>query len=805
MKENKIFIVIILVLCSLTVSAQNSSIIGLVKDTNGKLLNSVTVALRNPSDSILIAGAVTDDSGNFTLDRINKGEYKIMISHIGFKTYSNIISVNKSQVLLGDIFLEKDSSIKIDSVIVNRKKPLLTRSLDKLILNVEGSIYEKGENGLRLFNVIPGVRVDGNNIVFRGSEAVTVYIDNRRILLPADQLNTYLSNIPSETIKSYELKVVPGSEIDAQSAGVVINIVLKNEYKYGLSGNVRGGYWFNDNHNANGSTLLNYRVNKLTLQAGLSYRNSPAFYKETYVQNFKKTGVNNNQSLSWEEKLNTIGFNFGADYKISENQTLGLNYNLFKNPGDFSNVTDTKSDFYTISNTSLDSSTISRKNTDYKYKSELANVFYRIKLDSLGGRLDLGYSFVRYNQDEPSAIESKFLNNEMKEFRKRDSLYTHNNGQSKAQVVNIDLEKRLSKNSLLTAGSKYTWSNTDYLMDYRIGLSEESPKDELRSDGFIYNEKILAFYGALNQSLKDWKIKLGLRAERTEYDGHSLVTEHSIARNRWDLFPSLFVSRQIGKVNSITLSYSRRINRPGFRQLNPFTFYTGQNLIQEGNPNLLPYFSHNAQLEYVLKNRYSFTFGYQKTSDGIATKISNQGDIIISRSENISNNSNVFLTSYVPIKLTNWWDFNINVTLRNTNIDVYSDPEIHRSKFSQSLWAVNRISLPNKYYLEVGGFYNRNNFSGIYDEIAVGKIDVAVQKSFFKDKLNARVELMDPFFLHKTGFIIDNEQLYRKSIRNRIDYARSAGIFLTYNFSSGKKQTNRENVDIGGNETRGRL
>lgn len=387
----------------------------------------------------------------------------------------------------------------------------------------------------------------------------------------------------------------------------------------------------------------------------------------------------------------------------------------------------------------------------------------------------------------------------------RDSLSTNNIGKSAIHVANIDLEKYFSKSLVMTAGGKYTASKTDYSIDYRHGLTGQSPLDTLQSNRFLYNEYILAFYGTLAQSFNHWQVKVGLRTEQTNYNGKSVTTGQTIGRNRWDLLPSAYVNRKIGETHSFTLSYARRINRPGFRQLNPFTGVRSLNFIEQGNPNLLPYFSNNVQLEYLLKNKYSLTVGYQNTEKGIASKVTNVGDVIITKEENISNNDNVFMALNIPLKLTKWWEFTTNATLRYTTIDVQTTPVVHRSKFSQDIWASSKFNFPGKYFIEVSGWYSRNNFSGIYDSYNVGSLNMTIKKSFFNDRLTSSIELQDPFHLWKWGQEYNTTEFTRKVVRTRLAFIRSAGVFLTYNFSSGKKQTNRENIDTGGNEARGRL
>lgn len=411
MSRSKTILFACFLLSATILQAQTKKVSGKIKQDNGTAVADVAVTLRTISDSTLVKGVVTDKQGSFVLENLDTGTYLLNVSHVSFKPCWQKVVIANMDVTLKDVLLAKIAATVLKEVMVKSQKPLFTRSIDKLTLNVEGTVYEKGENGLRLFNVIPGVQVTGRDIQFRGSEGVTVYVDNRRIILPGDQLFAYLSSIPSESIKSYELKAVPGAENDAQNGGVIINIVLKSEYKYGLSGNVNSGYWYNGDNNVKGSTLVNYRVGKLTMQGSFNYWRSPASYEDHITQEFKSTGVYSQQTEKYREDYHSVSYNVGIDYKLTDKQTIGANYNMFTNPGDISNTTTTDINFLANAHAnSIDSSLYTNSGSKFRYINQMANVFYRNKLDSLGSKLDVGYSYIYYDLNDPRFIETKFLN-----------------------------------------------------------------------------------------------------------------------------------------------------------------------------------------------------------------------------------------------------------------------------------------------------------------------------------------------------------------------------------------------------------
>jgi len=771
---------------------------GRVLNKNGDVLSGASLYILDDKEEIIYKQIVSDENGVFELPKEYKG-MPLLVTFIGY-TPQKIVA--KSTI--GDIKLDF-IPLDVDEITVTGQKALIKRTLDKLILNIDGTIYEKGENALVLLNALPSINVLGKDIIFRGAERVTIYIDNKKLMIPQEQLTAYLQGIPSESILSYQLKIVPGAENDAQNAGTIINILLKSEYKFGLTGNINSGYWNNGENNMNVGSFLNYRTGKTTFQGMFNYRNSPAFYEDHILQNFNVTDLQVEQQEKYLEKLNTYSVTFGLDHKINKNQTIGFNYNIFTNPRDFSNSTKTHTIFRNVQSSSIDSSSFGLKKDHYRYVSQMANVFYRHKIDTTGSVLDLGYSLVNYSYNNPTDLETTLFDANGKPLSGRDSIYTYNDGSSLAHVFNADLEKNFNNNWSASIGTKYISSKTDYIMEYRKGLDRNAPLDILRSDAFAYNENILAFYSTVNHKLNSWQFKLGLRTERTQYDGTSRLTGQEIAKVRWDLFPSAYINKKIAENHGLTLSYGRRIERPGFKQLNPFTYYTNINNIQEGNSFLRPYFSNNFQLEYLLKNKYSFTVGYQNTVNSIATTLTNINDVTIFRDENISDYNNIFLSIYVPIKITKWWDLNINSTLRNTTAEIRSTPYLHRSKFSQHIFVMNRFTLPNKLFIEISGFYNRNTFYDYFDSKNVGKMDISARKTFLGDKLTARLEVCDPFHFYKPGQRYTTDNFTRFVNRQKIDFARYIGLWVTYNFSAGKKATNREQIDIGGNDVRRRL
>ncbi len=804
MKKKATILLLISALLMLSqVKAQEIKLSGKVKG-NDSLIGGATVTLRSSHDSVLVKGTATNDSGIYELNNLDTGSYILNISYLGYLPYVKEIRITEnSKLVMDNVVLSKDKSNYLEAVKVVSHKPFITRSVDKMIINIEGSVYSSGENALRLFNVIPGVRVDPlSGIQFRESQGVTVYVDNRKIQLSGQQLLNYLRSIPSESIKSYEVQAVPGAAYDAQNAGTIINITLKNNYKYGLSGSIGSSYKYTRYNEFDENAAVNYRVGKLTLQVNYYWYRGRQFSDDNQVQQFRTSNLFNLQNNAWTSDVKFHSGKFGFDYRLDDNQTVGANYDY--SIIDFQSNNNALSAFTSNSvDKQSDSTTYTLNVGQNKWGNRLANIFYRNKLDSAGSKLDIGYSYIGYHNRVTNAIDNRYEDASKNELHSPDSLFIDNPLNIDIHAANIDLEKIFQKKLTLSAGGKYTYSKTNNAVAYQEGLTGTSSVYDLKSNQFLYNETIAALYGSVSKGWDKWSAKFGLRAENYKYTGNSVTTGEKIGRNRWDFFPSLFLQRKLNEKNTLTLSSGRRITRPDYRQLNPFVDVSNPYYIERGNPFLLPYFTNSIELEYLLKNKYSLTIGYQNTLKAINTVYKHEGAVIISTDENINNNRNVFLSLNIPVKITKWWELSSSLTARYTTIEIKEQPVRKISKLSQDVSVSNRINFLKGYFLEISGIYSRNSFIGIYDFEPQGRIDINIKKSFFKDKLTALLSLGDPFNLYKIGWNV-NEIVFTRQIRRRLA-TRYISVGLTYNFSSGKKQTDRENVEAAGSDARGRL
>lgn len=788
-------------LCS-TGRAQ-SDIRGHIRDEKGKDIPDATVVLRSLPDSALAKGAMTGEKGSFLLEKIGKGKYILRVSCVGMEEYSLNVSMDSADLRLDDIILYPQSK-GLQQVMVTARKPLITRQAGKTILNIESSVYNKGENSYRLFNIIPGVQADGSgNMQFRGQEQVTVYIDNRKVQLRGRQLMDYLRSIPSESIKSFEVSTVPGAEFEAANSGIVVNIMLKENYKYGLTGTVYSTYEQTRYAGFTNGYQLNYRVGKFKFENSYSIIAGKGFSDNTEDQTFKNQPLYFGQVERGKERVTLQRGKFGIDYALSRTQVIGGDYELTYWDGHTYGTAATV--VKKAADAPVDSSFTTQNNKTMRLTNQLANLFYRNKLDSLGSKLDLGYSYVGYNNKVTSGIYSEFFLADKTPSRSPLDITILNPLKIDIHTGYLDLRKVYHSGYELKLGGRIQHSQTDNHIFYYTGQPRPETLDSSGTSDFLYKENILGLYTSLARDWGKWSASVGLRAEHFDYTGASAISHDHIDNKRWNLFPSVFLQEKLDARNLLSFSYGRRINRPSYQLLNPFQDVEDPYFVNKGNPSLVPYFSNNYELSWILASRYTFTLSHQSIK-GIINNIYESAEgsnVIISTYGNVNDEKDYGLSVSFPVDITKWWQVSTYAYGGYTSIRRNDKGGLTREKLHTYLQLNNRFSLPGKYFVEVYGNWLYNSFYSIYDLGPQAIINLSVKKSFFNDRLTCTVGADDPFNIKRITINI-NETEFDRVLHNYLPI-RKLSVGLSYNIRKGKKKPAREYIDAGNQDAIERL
>jgi outer membrane receptor protein involved in Fe transport len=754
----------------------------------------VSVSLRSGKDSALIRATTTNTQGHYTLATVTPGIYLLVASGVGIVNQSKKISVGNGDVVV-DFSLQESINMMKD-VTISARRPLITRSIDKTVVHIESSVYKKGENGYALFNVIPGVVADNaGSVTFGGTRNVTVYVDDNRVRLQGEDLMRYLRSIPSEDIKSYEVKTVSGAEYEGSSTGVVINIVLKKEARYGLTGNVNSSFERHRYSNFSNGADLNYRVGQLGIKANYNYYTGKNFSDDSQHQFYKDAGIYTDQlNLYRDDHVHLHNFSAGLSYFLTGKQLFSVDYRLMElKVASEGNVINNMR--HSAGDTAIDSAfkTLNRKATDLD--NQQVDVLYRIKLDTAGSKLDVAYNYLGYHNALASDLINTFLDSNGQPIRDPQGISFTNPAKVRFSTFSADLLTISNKKTSFQIGSRYNTSETDNAIDYFDGFTPASVFNPQRSSSYVYTEKIFGVYGTFSHDFQKWSVKAGLRGENTNYSGssRSRTQEASmlfISDNRFDFFPSLFIQYKPGEKNQFSFAYSRKVTRPSYTLLNPIEDIADPYYVSRGNPDLLPFFSDNLELNYTRNSVHNFSLFYNRLRGIINTVYFSEGKVIVESYANANNEDKLGLSYSSVISLTKWWEITSYFSLTYDRIYLLDRrTAIRKVPFYGSL--TSRFQLPGGYHAEVNGFYITNNFYSIYDLKPQGRINFAFKKSYLSNKLTVTLNANDPFNLTRIGYTINEKDFYRDV--NRTLPTRSVSLGLSYSFSSGRRKG--ENID----------
>ena len=599
-----IFIVIIQVFFSIVVIAQskpNTIISGKVFDKSTREpLEYATISIINKQSGKTITGTVADVKGVFSISNIPFDTYQVNIEFIGYEktTLDNIVlSVEKRSVSIGTIFLSS-STHNLESVTVVGDKPVVENKIDKIVYNVSNDITSQGGAAIDVLKKVPQVTVDiDGNVELQGNSNIRFLINGKPSSVFGNSLSDALASIPASQIKSVEAITNPGAKYDSQGTGGIINIILYDNKMQGVNGNINLSA---GSRLENGSLNLNIRHNNFGVNAFFS-GNAALKSELPYSQNrfaqdtAAKTITNMVQTSRTDFVRNGFRSGIGFDWNITKNDIItgSLGYNHFGNSNqgltyqeqlttDYSS--DLLSDIFTLRNSNSRSSIGS---IDYSLN-------YKKKFKNEGQELDIVYD---QSNGKPYSnyIQSQSYEGQTVPFS--GSLST-NPGTDKEINLSIDYTHPVNKNILIETGAKMVdedISSIANVSDFDPSLNQYV-SDAFQSYHLNYKMKVYAGYLSTNFKLFNWlNVKAGARYEHTDVN---IDFPNTTVPAYGTFVPSVVLSHDFNKTQSLKLAYSKRIERPEYRELNPFINLSDPYNLSTGNPLLKPEIGNNLELGY---------------------------------------------------------------------------------------------------------------------------------------------------------------------------------------------------------------
>ena len=689
MHFNRILTVCFL-LFSLHASSQSSANISSSGEITGTILDSVsklpieysTISLFEEGNEKPLGGSITNTQGKFKLEVSKPGYFNILVESIGYISYTthHLLIDKNSFKNLGKILLVKKVT-SLQAVTITSSQKLIENKMDKMVFNAEKDLSSQGGVVTDILKKIPQVSVDvDGNVELAGSTSIRFLIDGKPSTAFGSNIADVLQSIPASQIKSIEVITNPGAKYDAEGLGGIINIILKHNSAKGINGSVS---LTAASRNENGSFNLSVRNGNLGVNAFVNGNvRIPATTPLT------STRISQDTSLNEQVILNQDGssrfYRYGAqsglsiDYTLQKknNFTFSVNDNLFGNSNNaLQDQNQTSFDNQGASLGTIFSS--SETQSGFSLHSINLSLDYKRTFDKEDRELDIGiHSSTDHNNF--NSVNTQF--NQPVDTAYYGTNNTNPGTEAETEIV-LDYTEPISKKVTLGVGGKMVFTDihsVSNVLSLQPGTGEYI-YDSTLSNYLRYRQQVYALYSELNFPVSNWfDAKVGLRYERTELNPFFSDIPQQVAEpgyNTW--VPSVFLIRKLNDNQSLKLSYSKRIERPDYRELNPFINTTDPYNITTGNPYLQPEIGHRFELgwNYDLNSGGSFMISafYRLNQNDIQPYVVYYaslpvGDTVyknvaVSTSQNIGTEKNLGVNLFSDLHLNTKFNIRTNIFL----------------------------------------------------------------------------------------------------------------------------------------------
>jgi outer membrane receptor protein involved in Fe transport len=808
---------------------QEQRIFGKVTDSrSGQGLAAATVQLfklmPEGRDS-LISSQFTRSNGDFNFTQFPKADsIQIRISGVGYQGWSRTIVPSTTQSLatdLGNIVLEAEVTT-LTGVVVTAQRPALEMGIDRKSFNVERNLTTAGGTALDVMRNIPSVSVDvEGNVQLRNAQP-QLFVDGRPTILTPDQ-------IPADQVERIELITNPSAKFDAASSAGIINIVMKRNRRVGLNGVATLGVGHPSIYN--GNLTINVRQGKLNFFGSGSYNQSGGEAKGRTLRQNKDNGIISNYFNQYSLNDSRRRFNsvrFGLDFFATNRTTLSITQNIAN--GNFRNEEQQDQEYLNSSRqlerygyrTSIGENEFNRNNTQLNFTH---------KFPQPGKELSANINYNYGKGNDLTNIQNTFYLPDGSPYSSPAQVRNEGANNSDQYTFQVDYVAPSGENAKLELGARSNINEQQSLFtSYAIanGLDTRLPL----GNNYAYREVVNALYASWSNKIKTFSYQAGLRAEVSSFEGQLLDSAKKFgydypnsARRFFDaLFPSLFLTKQVGDNVQLQVNYTRRIRRPNFWQLNPFIDINDPVNLRQGNPALQPEFVNSFEFNYsqdYKKGNFLGVVYYRNNLRDITRYSDTISTALYQQLNNAAIDPNAILNTFINARSTNRLgleltlqhqfneQFGITPTLDLQYQQVNADVESLRLSNSGFNWDA-ELTMNYRFNKEAGLLKNLGlQLVGEYESEEVTaqgrnkpeyQVDFGLRKEFLKDKKAAfSFNINDIFNTHRFGNIFDTEAFYQESYRRR--NVRSFRINFTYKF--GKDNFNlsrREDNDRRGDD-----
>ncbi len=764
----------------------------LVDEKNEPLAGS-SVFLHRINDSSLIKSTMVNEQGLIEFEFIKPGDYFLKITELGKIPFSSdriLITPNQLNVELPVIRLELNTAINLSEVTVKADKPFIERQLDKMVVNVDNLISAAGSSAFEVLELSPGVVIDQNdNISLKGKPGVLVMINGKLSGISGRDLANYLRGLPANTIQKIELITNPSARYDAAGNAGIINIVMKKDQRIGTNGSLNLSYGQGMYAKTGEGITFNHRNKKINLFGSYNFAYRKAFSHLTLYRKFLKQGAldgvyDQDNYITFPFK-NHIG-RTGIDYTVSSKTTIGAVLSGVSNR--FNTSGDTHTDVLDKNEIKNSYHFNTNRSTD-QWFNYAANANLKHTFDFTGKEITVDLDYAQYGNNTDQHFRTEFFNLDGSVGLPAYILLGDVRGRLNIKSAKADYRHPLKNKATLEAGWKSSLVTADNDLKYYDGSNGSVVLDPNQSNHFLYQENINAAYLNFSNSFKKVNFQIGFRAEQTNTEGNQLTTQQKFDSGYINLFPSAVINFKASGKQEWSLSVSRRLDRPSYRQLNPFKFFINNSTYSEGNPFLRPQYTYAYELGRTFNQKIITTLSYSLTKANITEVIFPAPDlekITIQTNRNLAHFEFWGLNISAPASLAKWWNSvnNINIyygvytgSLANTNLN--------NGKLNFNLSSNNSLTINDHgWTAEINGVYRAPENYGFMQVRSNGGLSAGVQKTILKNQGTLRLNVSDLFYTQGARAVTtfrDYEETF-----SVVRETRMATLAFTYRFGNTK-------------------
>jgi iron complex outermembrane recepter protein len=741
MKAFLYWIMYMIISCGTILAQPEKPVIeGKVTDENNLPVEYTTVALYSLPDSTLLKGVIADDKGYFRIEDVKYGVYFLVSSNLGYKKIvSSAFTISKEQPKNYQEIKMNTDVTESQTVIIEALKTAIRQEAGSTVVSVENSPLNAGLSLVEVMKRVPGVTVDKDGqIKLKGKDGVMIMIDDKPLYMDAAQVATLLKSIPADQVKEIEVLTSPSAKYDAAGNAGIINIRLKKGAYEGLNGsaNISAGHGIYPK--AAAGINLSYKKNKFSVSGGYQYnykKNFQKFFVDRHYSDYGDSSYNTSSTYSAHENAHNVLLN--GSYEVGKKGSLSWSGNFMQEQSKWKG----ESGSYLYSQDGLVSASfLTEDSSIIKVYNINSAVGYKHTFDTTGTNLFIGTEYKTMTSHTDQIFSTYFYD--------AGGSQTGSPFEYKSKIpvtldqwsVKADFTKMILKKWKLETGIKYNWIET------RSNMSNSF----VPSNNFTYTEHIPASYLLLQRKTKKWNLIGGVRMEYTSSKGIQKSIDSTVIRTYTNFFPNATVSYHSSEKTIYSILYSRRIQRPEYSDLNPFSYYNDPYNIYSGNPYLLPQYTHHT--EFSVSNWSGVlltTVNYSYTSQPHAQVwiLDNTNLTTTFTSRNLISQENMGISIAVNTPATKWWTMSNYLYVYNNRLK--GDVGFGEKGYSRNAWmftATHNFKIPFGMAAELSGNYESPNYWGTVLYREVWQISAGIQKKLWKEKISLKLSVTDIFW-----------------------------------------------------------